>query len=102
MQTFILWALPAGKADRLDEQPMTSFPLTAGQAEKVKAVAAKDGWHGFRLQVETNEAPNFAAALTTPQAKLDIASQDHRVTYREYVELSRRLSAVSPSTGKEG
>ena len=63
MKTFILWALPAGKADRLEEKPLVSFPITAEQAEKVKAVASKDGWHGFRLVLETGGQPDFVKGI---------------------------------------
>jgi len=62
-QKFDLWALPAGKSDRLDERPLTSFPLTQTQADKVKAAAQRDGWHGFRLVAVTNDLPDFAAGI---------------------------------------
>jgi hypothetical protein len=60
---FILWALPAGETDRLYERPLTSFPLTAAQADKVQAVASRDGWHGFRRVEETGDPPDFARAV---------------------------------------
>lgn len=63
MKNYILWALPAGKTDRLDEKPLVSFPITTEQAEKVKAVASKDGWHGFRLALETGEIPDFGKGV---------------------------------------
>lgn len=59
---YALWALPAGKFDRLDEQPLTSFALTQAQATLVQEAAAKDGWHGFRLVPETHEQPVFTFA----------------------------------------
>lgn len=61
--TFILWALPAGQTDRLYERPLTSFAITSEQADKVRAAAARDGWHGFRLVEETCKIPNFAEAI---------------------------------------
>jgi hypothetical protein len=63
MKRFILWALPAGSTDRLDEQPLTSFPLTREQAERVKQLAAGGGWHGFRLSEDADALPDFAAAI---------------------------------------
>ena len=60
---YILWAIPRGSSDRLDERPMTSFPLTSAQADKVEAVAARDGWHGFRRVEDTNAAPDFVGAV---------------------------------------
>ena len=57
---YILWALPKGQTDRLHEQPMTSLPLTQEQVERVKSAASKDGWHGFRTVMDTDERPDFA------------------------------------------
>jgi hypothetical protein len=59
----ILWALPAGKRDRLHEKPLTSFPITREQADKVQAAATRDGWHGFRRAVETDAPPDFTAGI---------------------------------------
>lgn len=58
-----LWALPRGSSDRMDEQPLTSFPITDAQAERVEAAASKDGWHSFRRAEETGGVPDFAAGL---------------------------------------
>ena len=58
-----LWAMPQGKDDRLHEQPLTSFPLTMGQASEVMAAATKDGWHGFRFIEDDNKIPDFVAAV---------------------------------------
>ena len=62
-QSYILWALPKGKTDRLDEKPLTSMSLTQQQVEKVKAMASKDGWHSFRVQVDDNKIPDFKKAV---------------------------------------
>lgn len=59
----ILWALPAGETDRLHERPLTSFPLTPAQADKVEEAAGRDGWHGFRRAIDDNELPDFAGAI---------------------------------------
>lgn len=64
MQKFILWALPAGQTDRLHERPLTSFPITAAHANAVEMAAGRDGWHGFRRVLDTNDAPNFAGAVS--------------------------------------
>lgn len=63
MRLFILWAIPAGKSDRFDEYPLTSFPLTLEQADKVEAVAAREGWHSFRRVEDTNALPDFVGAV---------------------------------------
>lgn len=60
---YILWALPKGSTDRLEEKPLTSMALTSEQAEKVKQAATKDGWHGFRLQLDDNSVPDFTKGI---------------------------------------
>lgn len=60
---YILWALPQGKTDRRDEQPLTSIPLTRGQVEIVTKAAQADGWHGFRTTADTHDIPHFAPTL---------------------------------------
>lgn len=62
-QKFIMWALPAGSNDRMDEKPLVSFPITLAEVEKVKAASAKDGWHGFRVVPEKGEVPDFTKAI---------------------------------------
>lgn len=61
---YILWALPKGSNDRMEEKPMTSMPLTMEQVEKVKQAAAKDGWHSFRVQTDDFSAPDFTKAVS--------------------------------------
>jgi hypothetical protein len=60
---YILWALPKGSTNRLDEKPLTSVPLTLEQVEKVTAVASRDGWHGFRVVKDDNSIPDFTKAV---------------------------------------
>lgn len=60
---FILWALPAGAQDRIEEQPLTSFPITKGEANRVRRHAMRDGWHSFRVVPEDGEVPDFASTL---------------------------------------
>ncbi|MGH3589529.1 MAG: hypothetical protein ACRDRF_00630 [Pseudonocardiaceae bacterium] len=66
---YVLWALPRGSKDRLDERPMTSFPITKEQAKAVEERAQKDGWHGFRLVEETNMPPDFTKGINPPGEK---------------------------------
>ncbi len=58
-----LWAIPAGKTDRLDERPLTSMALTPEQADRVEVHAARDGWHSFRRVADDNATPDFAGAV---------------------------------------
>lgn len=60
---YILWALPKGSNDRMDEKPMTSMPITLEQVEIVKKVATEHGWHSFRVQKDDFTAPDFTKGL---------------------------------------
>jgi hypothetical protein len=46
----ILWACPAGQTDAFYEQPIYTVGRTMEDIERVKKIAAKDGWHTFRVQ----------------------------------------------------
>ena len=66
MNETVVWALPAGKADRLYEQIMicNRGVLTAADCAKVKAAASKDGWHSFRVvEMDLNAKPDFVKSL---------------------------------------
>lgn len=67
MKEYTLWALPKGETDRLHECVLTCA-MSTGAVDVVKAQAAKDGWHGFRVQVIDGSIPDFAAALRKPRA----------------------------------
>ena len=45
-----LWARPKGQTDALYEQPIYTVGRTMEDVERVKKLAAKDGWHTFRVQ----------------------------------------------------
>ena len=60
---YILWAVPKGSNDRLDEKPLTSMPLTLAQLSEVKQAASRDGWHGFRAQREDFTVPDFTKGV---------------------------------------
>ena len=62
----VIWALPAGKHNRLYEQIMicNRGVLTKADCAKVKAAAVKDGWHSFRVvQMDLNAKPDFGKSL---------------------------------------
>lgn len=46
---YILWALPKGSTDRLDEKVMAEGLYTPAQVDDVKRRASADGWHSFRV-----------------------------------------------------
>ena len=64
-----LWAVPRGSTSRLDEKPLTSTTLSPEQVGKVKAAAAKDGWHSFRTVKDGFAPPDFAGAVVRGQGK---------------------------------
>ena len=63
MKLYWIWAMPAGTNDRLHEAPLCSFARTAKDAEAVKSAASKDGWHGFRMVLDTNAIPDFTSTV---------------------------------------
>jgi len=64
----VLWARPAGKTNALYEEPIYTQGRTMEDIERVKKLAAKDGWHTFRVQrIDLSEPYNpqkeFAATI---------------------------------------
>ena len=61
---FILWGLPKGSIDRLDERILFTLAKTPAQMDAAKTRASLDGWHSFRVQIlDLQEVPRFSAAL---------------------------------------
>lgn len=56
---YVLWGTPQGQTDALYEQPLTTRE-TARDCEIIQKIAAKDGWHSFRIV--PLGAPVFGAA----------------------------------------
>ena len=46
----ILWGIPQGETDPLYEKVLYTKGKTMADVERVKAIAARDGWHTFRVQ----------------------------------------------------
>ncbi len=60
----ILWGIPQGSNDAIDEKVLFTKALSWADIEHVKAIASKDGWHSFRVQVLDLEAmPDFKAEV---------------------------------------
>jgi hypothetical protein len=61
----IIWAIPAGTADRAQEDLIYGGGrlLTAEQIERVKAAAGADGYHSFRVKGWDGSPPNFAGTV---------------------------------------
>lgn len=59
---WVLWGLPRGKRDRIHEKILYTQAKSEADVERVKALAAKDGWHSFRVQVLDLSKPFDARA----------------------------------------
>jgi hypothetical protein len=69
---YILWAVPKGETDQLHAQPIYTQGRSPQDVERVKALAAKEGWHSFRMQVldlsQPFDAPKAFAKAVRPDA----------------------------------
>ena len=59
---WVLWGLPRGKRDRIHERILYTQAKSEADLERVKALAAKDGWHSFRVQTLDLSKPFNAGA----------------------------------------
>lgn len=59
---WVLWGLPRGKRDRIHERILYTQAKSEADVERVKALAAKDGWHSFRVQTLDLSKPFNASA----------------------------------------
>jgi hypothetical protein len=62
MREYVLWGRPAGSTDALGEQVLTCTP-NPERVDAVQAMAARDGFHTFRVQVLDGSRPDFAAGV---------------------------------------
>jgi len=66
MKEIIIYGLPCGESRDYMEDILANFPATDkanANIEKVKAAAAAQGWHSFRIAYYNGEPPNFAKAV---------------------------------------
>jgi len=87
----VLWARPAGKTNALYEEPIYTQGRTMEDIERVKKLAAKDGWHTFRVQridlsKPYNPQKEFAATIRgsrrrNPAGKY-VEGRDHKGLYK--------------------
>lgn len=63
MSNYIVWGLPAGSTDKMDETLLAESCTTLQHVEMVKTAASKDGWHSFRVWEYDGQAPDFAATV---------------------------------------
>jgi hypothetical protein len=58
----VIWGLPAGETDRLHESVLSTQCKTEADIENLKARAAKDGWHSFRVtEFDPTLPPDFSS-----------------------------------------
>lgn len=60
MKELVLWGIPQGSNDAIDEKVLFTKARTENDIERIKALASRDGWHSFRVQVlDLEEKPDF-------------------------------------------
>jgi hypothetical protein len=70
MTELVLWGLPKGSNDRLDEKVLYTQAKSQAELNAIKAKAAKDGWHSFRVQrLDLNEQPDFKKTVKAEDTK---------------------------------
>ena len=86
---YILWAVPKGETDQLHAQPIYTQGRSPQDVERVKALAAKEGWHSFRMQVldlsQPFDAPKAFAKAVRPDAADRVLRSKRRVKVGEAV-----------------
>ena len=58
-QEMILWGIPSGQTDALYAQVLYTQAKSDADIERIKQIAAKDGWHSFSVQVLGGSMPKF-------------------------------------------
>jgi hypothetical protein len=71
---YILWALPKGETDRLEERPIAEGIQTPKQMDEAKRKAAAAGWHGFRVQILDMSKPFRWMSRPGAKAKFEQAA----------------------------
>lgn len=59
----LVYGLADGETERYMETLLAESCRTSADVEKVKAAAAKDGFHSFRVTTWNGEEPNFAGTI---------------------------------------
>ena len=63
MREILIYGLECGETRDYMENLLSTNCKSAEDIEKVKAAAAAQGWHSFRIAYYNGEAPNFAKAV---------------------------------------
>lgn len=59
----LVYGIPAGETERYTEDLLATTCKTADDVARVKAAAAKDGFHSFRIAYYNGEPPDFSNVL---------------------------------------
>jgi hypothetical protein len=59
----LVYGLAQGETERYTEQLLATMCRDDSDVAAVKAAAAKDGWHSFRVTTWNGQAPDFAGTL---------------------------------------
>jgi len=93
---YILWAIPKGETDALHAQPIYTQGKSMADVERVKGLAAKEGWHSFKVQTLDISEPFDAAQAFRKAINPPSRWRKPSGTKRESVEVNE---AVTPSDG---
>ena len=71
---WVLWGLPKGETDPIHERILYTQARSEADVKRVQALAARDGWHSFRVQVldlskPFNAGAAFAAGVKPPKGR---------------------------------
>ena len=84
---YVLRGTPAGSSDRFDERVLYTQGKTSQQLDAVKARAAKDGWHSFRVQkLNLREKPNFTSSKLRAKDSVTLRPDKDGCEVLEYTE----------------
>lgn len=61
-QEMILWGIPKGQTDALYAQVLYTQAKSDTDIERIKQIAARDGWHSFSVQF-LGGVPNFSKGV---------------------------------------
>ena len=60
---YLLYGIPAGETERYAEALLATRLASPAAAEKIKALAAKDGFHSFRVAKFDGSPPDFTKVI---------------------------------------
>jgi len=63
MRQLLIYGLVKGETREYMEELLATNAKNPADVEKVKAAAAAQGWHSFRVATYNGEAPDFAKAV---------------------------------------